>query len=76
MEVEVYLYGHLRYQSKRTQPFKIKLEVGLTGRELLKFLGINEKEVVLLSVNGKLQNLDEELELGDQVAIFPAINGG
>ena len=76
MEVKVHLYGHLKYQSKMPQPFQVELELGTTGRELFKRLDINENEVVLFAVNGKLRDLDEKLESGDQVALFPPVDGG
>ena len=57
-------------------PFQIELKPGSTIREILKHLRIDEKEIVLIAVNGEIQNLDDRLELGDEVAVFPPVDGG
>lgn len=49
-------------------------EDGLTGRELLKRLGLTEEEALLVS-GGKLLPLDEELPR-EEVKVIPVLSGG
>jgi len=49
-------------------------EDGLTGRELLKRLGLTEEEALLVS-EGKLLPLDEELPR-EEVKVIPVLSGG
>ncbi len=76
MQVAVAIYGYLRDQPEKKQPFQIELEMGATGRDLLKILNIAESEYIVISANGRAQEMDETLRSGDQIDIFPLMNGG
>lgn len=45
-------------------------------REILRHLGIEEKKVAILLVNGFHSDMDHDLKAGDVLAIFPPIAGG
>ena len=49
---------------------------GLTPARLLQQLGIPPEEVALVMVNRRPARLDQELEEGDLVGIFPPLGGG
>jgi len=76
LRVEVSLHGHLRYQTGKIRPFPMEIEPGDSGRELLKYLNISEQEIVVLTVNGEMSRIDEQLTSGDKVALFPPVSGG
>ncbi|MCS7279010.1 MAG: MoaD/ThiS family protein [Thermodesulfobacteriaceae bacterium] len=49
---------------------------GINGKFILEKLKIDEKEIAVFLVNGKNKKLDEPLEDGDVIALFPPIAGG
>jgi molybdopterin converting factor small subunit len=49
---------------------------GTSVRELLKILGVSEKDAKLIFINNKKGELASSLKDGDRVGIFPPIGGG
>lgn len=48
----------------------------LTSRDILADLAIAEEELGVLMVNGRHAELDQPLNDGDSVGIFPLVGGG
>ena len=57
-------------------PFKVTLPAGSTLSDLVAFLSLPEELVKITFVNGLLQELNYQLQPGDQVGMFPPIAGG
>ncbi|MGD0822607.1 MAG: MoaD/ThiS family protein [Desulfomonilia bacterium] len=49
---------------------------GITGRSIVRDIGIPEKEIRLVFVNGRHASLEDLLADGDTLALFPPIGGG
>ena len=49
---------------------------GLTCNRIIRDIGIPEKEVKLIFVNGRHASLEDQLADGDTLALFPPIGGG
>jgi molybdopterin converting factor small subunit len=49
---------------------------GITCRQIIHEVGIPEKEVRLMFVNGRHASLEDQLADGDTLALFPPIGGG
>jgi molybdopterin converting factor small subunit len=49
---------------------------GITGRQIMHDIGIPEKEVRLIFVNGRHASLEDRLADGDTLALFPPVGGG
>ncbi len=47
-----------------------------TVKDILSRLGIPEAEAKIILVNGRAREIDDELNGGDRLAIFPAVAGG
>lgn len=58
------------------QPIKVDITKYFTCRMLLENLNIPEKEVFIILVNGVNKTLDDVLDDGDRVSLFPAVGGG
>jgi molybdopterin converting factor small subunit len=52
------------------------VEQGETARSLMERLGIPERELKLVFLNGSHVSLDAPLADGDRVGFFPAVGGG
>jgi sulfur-carrier protein len=50
--------------------------VGTTVEEIIQQLGIPEKEVTLIFINGRHGQRNAQLMDGDTVALFPPVGGG
>lgn len=56
---------------------EVQLPPGSTLADLLKYLYIElEPEHLLLAVNGRVAELNQVLQAGDQVNLMPALSGG
>ena len=49
---------------------------GTTVGDIIKILGIPDKEVTLIFINGRHGQKDTRLSNGDTVALFPPVGGG
>ena len=64
-----------KYQ-KCDEDGKTTIKDGATVLDLVRELGIPEKQVRIIAVNGKQSELDTVLSEGDTVFIFPPAAGG
>jgi sulfur-carrier protein len=49
---------------------------GMTGRQIIHDIGIPEKDVRLIFINGRHASLEDRLADGDILALFPPVGGG
>lgn len=74
MNIEVKLFAYFREERGTMQ--KIQINEGSTVKNVLYVLDIKEDEVSLLFVNGRSTSLDQVLNEGDVVSLFPPVGGG
>ncbi|OQY41547.1 MAG: hypothetical protein B6227_04750 [Fusobacteriia bacterium 4572_74] len=79
IHIEVRLFAYLRdllpLESRGIK--KIEIKTTLTIDNLMDNIGIVEKEIMIVIING-IRRLDynESMKEGDRVAIFPPVGGG
>ncbi len=77
MKIDVKLKSIFSKYQKSDADGKTTIKDGGTVLDLVRFLGLPEKQVRLIAVNGKQSGLVMALFEGDMVFIFPpAIGGG
>ena len=79
MQVDVRLYSTLRQYAgslKIGEPMKVELPDGATISTLLAKIGVPEQDTKQAFVNGRSQEMDFQLNDGDQVGVFPPVAGG
>lgn len=79
MKIELRLYATLvKYAEKNKIPqfSTVELEEGLTLANLLEKFGILSEHVRIAMINGKRAELDQVLQDGDRVGLFPPVGGG
>jgi molybdopterin converting factor small subunit len=79
MTVHVKLFATLRRYRPGLgigEAFPVKLPAGATVGDLLRELGLPEKEVKVVFVNALFRERDYALADGDEVGIFPPVGGG
>lgn len=79
MKVDVRLYAALasRLPENRTgNTCAMEIRTGMSVRDVLRELKIAENEPKIMFVNGVHAKLDDVLEDGDRLAVFPPIAGG
>jgi sulfur-carrier protein len=67
------------FASFRNSRFKEEIQVfpeGADCRSVLLSLGLKEEEIGVVMVNGRHVPLDQQLQQGDTLALFPLIGGG
>jgi molybdopterin converting factor small subunit len=74
MRITVKLFATLR--SGRFDTENREFSPGITIGEVIKELGIPEKEVTLIFVNGRHANTHDTLTDGDTIGLFPPVGGG
>jgi molybdopterin converting factor small subunit len=74
MQVVVKLFATLR--QGRFDIDILDLPSGTTVRHIVQKLGIPEKEVTLIFINGRHGEPTSELHEGDTIAMFPPVGGG
>ncbi|RKD28810.1 MoaD/ThiS family protein [Thermohalobacter berrensis] len=74
MKIEVRLFATLR--KGRGKKVYIEEDEGLTPKDIIDQLKIDEKDVSILLVNGRDGKLDTVLKDGDIVSLFPPVGGG
>jgi molybdopterin converting factor small subunit len=79
IQIEVRLFAHLRglLPSESRGVKKLEVKNDLTIDNLLDEIGIIEKEIMIVMING-IRKLDynESMKEGDRVAVFPPVGGG
>jgi len=79
INIEVRLFAYLRelFPSDSRGLKKMEIKNDLTIDRLMDEVGIVEKEIMIVMING-LRKLDynETMKEGDRVAIFPPVGGG
>lgn len=79
IQVEIRLFAYLReLLPKENRGVKqVEIKKNLTIDNLMDEIGIVEKEIMIVMING-IRKLDynEPLKDGDRVAIFPPVGGG
>lgn len=79
IQIEVRLFAYLRglFPSESRGVKKIDIKNCLTIDHLMDEVGIVEKEIMIVMING-IRKLDynESLKEGDRVSIFPPVGGG
>lgn len=79
MEVRLLLSSSLRRYVKDYDPvegIKVLGAKGKTVREILMELGIPQRDVKVVMIDGVHRGMDHVLEGNERVAVFPAIGGG
>jgi molybdopterin converting factor small subunit len=74
MHITVKLFATLR--QGKFDIDTLDLPPGTTVGEIVERLGIPEKEVTLIFVNGVHGELQTEVKDGDTLALFPPVGGG
>lgn len=74
MKVTVKLFATLR--QRRFDIDTLDLPPGTTVGDVIQKLGIPEKEVTLIFINGRHGELSSELRDGDTLGMFPPVGGG
>ena len=79
IEIELGVFGDLRsyMEGMGIGDFQtLRCDDGSTVKDILSRLGIPETEAKIILVNGRAKKIDDELNEGDRLAIFPAVAGG
>ena len=74
MKVTVRLFATLREGRGKEQ--ELDAAPATTPRDLMGLLGIAEKDVAILLVNGRDGKIDDPLTENDRVSFFPPVGGG
>jgi molybdopterin synthase sulfur carrier subunit len=80
MKVKVRYFGQFRDLTGKTEePLEIEKGITVIGiREYVRgiYPKIAAKEDIMVAVNGSFVSLDQVIEEGDEVALFPPVSGG
>jgi len=79
IEIEVRVFGELRNYIEGMgigESQALIIDDGSTVKDILSRLGIPKAEVKIILVNGRAKKVDDELNEGDRLSIFPAVAGG
>jgi len=74
MQLEIKLFASLQKYMPNVE--KVELDGNCTVLDLLKKIGISSSEVAITLVNGRHVKLEQRLNEGETVAMFPPIAGG
>mgnify|MGYP001281121412 CR=1 FL=1 len=74
MHVKVKLFATLR--KDRFDAKDLELPAGAKTADVLKMIGIPEKDAALIFINSSHAGLDNDLKDGDTLALFPPVGGG
>ena len=73
--VDVHLFATLR-QDASAPLQRLKLRARTSVSDVVKRLALPQEEIHLVFVNGHVASLDQLLQDGDRLALFPPIGGG
>ena len=74
MAVKVKLFATLRQE--RFDEQDIDYVANITVQNVIQNFNIPQQDVAIIFINGKHANLDQELNDGDTLSLFPPIGGG
>lgn len=74
MTITVKLFATLR--DGRFETRKFDHPAGVVVGDLVRQLGIAEKDVALIIIDGRHSDLSHEIKNGETIALFPPIGGG
>lgn len=74
--VTVHLFASFRSYAAGASTVDLEIEPGQTIEQVLAILGIPAEQARIVFVNNRAAALDDPLEGGERVGIFPAIGGG
>jgi molybdopterin converting factor small subunit len=74
MNIEVELYGQLATNKQRKQVMDLYRPMKI--REVVILLGLDEKYIGLITVNGVQNELDDFVQSGCRLCFFPHMSGG
>ncbi len=74
MIIEVRLFATLR--KGRWKKKRMEYSEGITPREIIEDIKIDEQDIALLLINGKDASLNTGLKDNDVLSIFPPVGGG
>jgi sulfur carrier protein ThiS len=74
MQLTVKFFAYFR--DNRFKQKVLEFPGGTTVEDIVRSFGIDPEEVGVTMINSRHCALDQVLEEGDQLAIFPAIGGG
>ncbi|HDL85753.1 MAG TPA: MoaD/ThiS family protein [Candidatus Acetothermia bacterium] len=73
--VDVRLFATLRRDASASAQ-RLTLRARTSPRDVAKRLAISHEEIHLVFINGRVASLDQLLQDGDRLALFPPIGGG
>ena len=79
ISVEVRLFAHLRdlLQPEKRGVEKLEVSPNLTIDELMDEIGIVNKEIMIVMINGRRKTSHKDkVSKGDRISIFPPVGGG
>ncbi len=74
--VTVNLYAGLRTFIDDKPSVDVEVEPGITIAQVIDRLGVPAEKTRIIFCNNRAADLDDPIEAGDQLSIFPAIGGG
>ena len=75
-QVRVNLYATLRAYAGGAASVVVDIEPGQTVEQVLSQLGVPTDQTQILFVNNRAATLDQPLDGGERLGVFPAIGGG
>ena len=73
--VDLHLFASL-HRSPGDSHQMLELQARTSVRDVVERLALPEMEIHLVFVNGRVASLDQMLQDGDRLALFPPIGGG
>lgn len=74
MKIRVKLFAQFRKNRFKEKEMEVSKDTSVF--DILKILGIDEKEAGIIFVNGRHFENKPRLEEGDNVSVFPVVGGG
>jgi sulfur-carrier protein len=74
--VQVSLYAALREYVGRAPSVDVEIAAGQTIHQVLDHLHVPPEKARIIFVNHRSAGLDDPLQGGEQIGVFPAIGGG
>ncbi len=75
-EVEIHLHGGLHKFASRARRSALRVAKDTTVRKICGRVGLSKKEIYLIKVDGTRVRLEDEINDGEKIDIFPVFGGG